>query len=140
MNPAPTLSDDDFYSRTLWRIQRLIIILGIAGLITSFPYFGWRVAAGFGLGCTIALLNFHSLQKVVAGIGELAVRSGAPVSSRGIVARFLFRYFLMAIVAFVILVVSRESLYGLFAGLLLPVSAMLCEAAYEGYRAVFRGM
>ena len=140
MNPARALSDDDFYSRTLWRIQRLIIILGIAGLITSFPYFGWRVAAGFGLGCTIAFLNFHSLQKVVAGIGELAVRSGAPVSSRGIVTRFLFRYFLMAIVAFVILVVSRESLYGLFAGLLLPVSAMLCEAAYEGCRALFRGM
>ena len=40
----------------------------------------------------------------------------------------------MAIAAFVILTVSRESLVGLFAGLLLPVTAMLCEAAYEGYK------
>jgi hypothetical protein len=44
----------------------------------------------------------------------------------------------MAIVAFVILTVSRESLYGLFAGLFLPVAAILCEAAYEAYAAVIR--
>jgi hypothetical protein len=42
----------------------------------------------------------------------------------------------MAIVAFVILTVSRESLYGLFAGLFLPVAAILCEAVYEAYAAV----
>jgi hypothetical protein len=42
----------------------------------------------------------------------------------------------MAVIAFVILTVSRESLYGFFAGLFLPVSAMLCEAAYETYKVI----
>ena len=45
-------------------------------------------------------------------------------------------YFLMAVIAFVILTVSRESLYGLFAGLFLPVTAMLCEAAFEIYKVI----
>jgi hypothetical protein len=44
----------------------------------------------------------------------------------------------MAIIAFVILTVSRKSLYGLFAGLFLPVAAILCEAVYEGYVILIR--
>ena len=95
---------------------------------------------GLALGGAIAYLNFHWLKKVVAGLADLTVQSGTPASNRGVVHRFLLRYFLMAIVAFVILTVSRESMYGLFAGLFLPVAAMLCEAAYELYAAVIRGL
>jgi hypothetical protein len=115
-----------------------MLVLGIAALVTAFVFFGWRIGLGFGLGGTIAYLNFHWLKKVVAGLAELTIGTGMPASSRGVVHRFLLRYFLMAIVAFVILTVSRESLYGLFAGLFLPVAAILCEAAYEAYAAVIR--
>ena len=113
----------------------MIVVIGIAAAITGWTFFGWRTGVGVALGGTISYLNFHWLKKVVAGLGELTVQSGTPASSRGIVERFLLRYFLMALVAFVILTVSRESLYGLFAGLSLPVAAILCEAAYEAYRA-----
>jgi len=111
-----------------------MIVLGFAGLASSSVLVGWRIGLGFAIGAAIGLLNFYWLKKVVAGIGELAGRSESRVSTGGIIIRFLFRYFLMAIAAFVILTVSRESLVGLFAGLLLPVTAMLCEAAYEGYK------
>ena len=117
-----------------------MIVLAIANLITSSAYLSWRTALGFALGAAVGFLNFYWLEKVVNGIGELAVSSGTPVSTAGIVVRFLLRYLLMAVVAFVILIVSRESLYGLFAGLLLPVGAMLCEAVYEAYVAVLRGV
>ena len=113
-----------------------MIVLGVAAFVTAFSFFGWRIAMGFALGATIAYLNFHWLKKVVAGLADLTIQSGAPVSSRGIVHRFILRYFLMAFVAFAILTVSRESLNGLFAGLFLPVTAILCEAGYETYRAV----
>lgn len=112
--------------------------VGIAALVTAGSFFGWRIGIGFALGATIAYLNFHWLKKVVAGLADLTISSGTPASSRGVVHRFLLRYFLMAIVAFVILTVSRKSLYGLFAGLFLPVAAILCEAAYETYAAVIR--
>jgi hypothetical protein len=127
---------DDFYSRALERIQRIMIVIGIAALVSGWGYFGWRIGLGVALGGSIAYLNFHWLKKVVAGLADLTVQSGSPASSRGIVHRFLLRYFLMALIAFVILTVSRESLYGLFAGLFLPVAAILCEAAYETYRVV----
>lgn len=129
---------DDFPARALDRIRRFMIVLGVAALITAQIFFGWRIALGFGLGATIAYLNFHWLEKVVAGLADLTIQSGTPASSRGVVHRFILRYFLMAFVAFAILTVSRESLYGLFAGLFLPVAAMLCEAGYETYKALSR--
>ena len=131
-------ASDDFYARALERIQTFMLTLGIAALIIGCIFLGWRIGLGFALGSTIAYLNFHWLKKVVAGLAELTIGSGTPASSRGVVHRFLLRYFLMAIVAFVILTVSRESLYGLFAGLFLPVAAILCETAYEAYAAVIR--
>ena len=135
-NQAP--ADDAFYSRTIERIQRVMIVIGIAAIATAQAYFGWRISLGVLLGCITGYVNFHWLKRVVAGLAELTAQSGTPASSRGIVYRFLQRYFLMAAAGFVILRVSRESLYGLFAGLLLPVAALLCEAAYEGYAALTR--
>lgn len=129
---------EDFYSRAVVRIQKFMLVIGAAALLTGFSYFGWRIGVGFALGAGISYLNFHWLEKVVAGIAELTISSGTAASSRGVVHRFLLRYFLMALVAFVILTVSRESLYGLFAGLFLPVAAILGEAGYEVIR-VIRG-
>jgi hypothetical protein len=131
-------SNEQFYARALDRIQDIMLVLGIAGGITGGIFFGWHIALGVILGATIAYLNFHWLKKVVSGLADLTIGSGTPASSRGVVHRFLLRYFLMAIVAFVILTVSRESLYGLFAGLFLPVAAILCETAYEAYAALIR--
>jgi hypothetical protein len=136
MNFVTQPAGDDFYTRSLERIQTFMLVLGIAALITGLIFWGWRIALGFALGAIIAYLNFHWLKKVVAGLAELTIGSGTPASSRGVVHRFLLRYFLMAIVAFVILTVSRESLYGLFAGLFLPVAAILCEAGYEVIRVI----
>ena len=111
--------------------------MGLGALIAGWTMFGWRIGLGFALGGGIAYLNFCWLKKIVAGLGELAA---GRASGRAVVHRFLLRYVLMAVVAFVILAVSRKSLYGLFAGLFLPVSAMLCEAVYEAYAALVRGI
>ena len=129
---------EDFFSRALDRIRKLMLVLGTAALVTACAYFGWRIGIGFALGAAISYLNFHWLKKIVGGIAELTISSGTAVSSRGIVHRFLLRYFLMTVVAFAILTVSRESLYGLFAGLFLPVAAILCEGAYEVYAVLIR--
>jgi hypothetical protein len=45
----------------------------------------------------------------------------------------------MAAAAYVIFSVSPASVYGLFAGLFLPVGGIACEAAYEVYMALSRG-
>jgi len=56
-----------------------------------------------------------------------------------VVLRFLLRYVLMALGAYVIFAVSRASLYGLLAGMFLPVAAIAGEAAYELWVALARG-
>src|SRR5258708_28908574 len=86
-----------------------MIVIAVAALLTAWTYFGWKIALGVALGCAISYLNFHWLKKVVAGLAELTIQSGSPASSRGIVHRFLLRYFLMALVAFAILTVSPRA-------------------------------
>ena len=134
MLSAANNNSGDFYESALNRMQRAMVVIGLAAVITGWAYFGWRIALGLALGSAIAYLNFYWLKKVVAGLADLTISSGTPASSRGVVHRFLLRYFLMALIAFAILTVSRQSLYGLFAGLFLPVAAMFCEAGYELYK------
>ena len=98
------------------------------------------MALGLACGCAIAYLNFHWLKRGVEGLADRIVATGKSHSTRGIVARFLVRYVLMAAGAYVILTVSPASLYGLLAGLFLPVAAIACEAAYEAYVALARGL
>jgi len=77
---------------------------------------------------------------VVAALADRATEAGRPQSSKGVVLRFLLRYVLMGLAAYAIFSVSPASLYGLFVGLFLPVAAIACEAAYETYVAVARGL
>lgn len=133
-------ANTDFYSKAIERIQLFMIFLALGACAFSWWFRGWPTAIGVVLGAVVSYLNFHWLKQVVVDMTELAAQSGVAVSSKRVIYRFLLRYFLMAAVAFVILIVSRESLYGLFAGLCLPVAAMLCEAVYEAYAALVRGL
>ena len=129
-----------FYSSALRRIRRFMIALALVLSLAAWLRFGWRIALGFFCGCAIAYLNFHWLDRVVTALADRATQSGLKQSSGGVVFRFLLRYFLMAAAAYVIFTVSRASLYGLLAGLFLPVGAIACEAAYEVYAALRHGV
>ncbi len=130
---------ESFYSGALTRIPHFMVALAIALSLAGWLRFGWRIALGFACGCTVAYLNFHWLERVVSALADRATQSAYKQSSGGIVFRFLVRYFLMAAAAYAIFSVSPASLYGLFAGLFLPVGGIACEAAYELYVALARG-
>jgi len=130
---------DSFYSGALTRIPRFMIALAAILSTAGWLRFGWRIALGFACGCAIAYLNFHWLERVVSALADRATQTAYKQSSGGIVFRFLVRYFLMAAAAYAIFSVSPASLYGLFAGLFLPVGGIACEAAYELYMALARG-
>jgi hypothetical protein len=132
-------SSEAFYSGALDRIARFMLVLA-AGLSTAAGWrYGWRVALGFACGSALAYLNFQWLKRVVIALADRATQPGQTQSSQGVVWRFLLRYVLIALGAYVIFTVSRASLYGLFAGLFLPVAAIACEAAYEVWVALVRG-
>ncbi len=129
-----------FYEAALTRIPRFMLVLALLFTIPAWLRFGWRMALGFAVGCGIAYVNFHWLKKVVMALADRITQTGQTQSGGGIVLRFLLRYFLIALAAYVIFTVFPASLYGLFAGLFLPVAGIACEAVYELYASYTRGI
>jgi hypothetical protein len=127
-----------FYSGALNRIRKSMIGLGVGLFVAAWAKFGLSSALGFAVGCVIAYLNFHWLKSGVAGLADRVTNSGKGQSGKGLVARFLLRYVLLGVAAYVILTSFPASLRGLFAGLFLPVGAIACEAVYELYAGVVR--
>ncbi len=138
--PPESSTSDAFYARALTRIRNFMLILGPTLTVAAAWKFGYRAALGFLLGCTIAFLNFHWLKSGVSGLADRVTNTGKPQSGKGTVARFLFRYILLGAAAYAILTSFPASLRGLFAGLFLPVGAIACEAAYELYAGMRRGI
>ena len=139
-NPAQTAAAEQFYSEAVQRIGRFMIALAPLLVAAASWKFGLRPAVGLAFGCIIAYVNFHWLKRVIAGFVDRATGATPSQSGQGIVFRFLLRYVLMALGAYVILTVSPASLNGLLAGLFLPVAAVACEAVYELYAALARGL
>jgi small-conductance mechanosensitive channel len=129
-----------FFSGALERIRRFMAVLAPLVVVLAWLKFGSRTAAGLAFGCAIAYINFFWLKRAIAGFVDRATGATASQSGQGIVFRFLLRYVLMALGAYVILTVSPASLNGLLAGLFLPVAAIGCEAVYELYAALARGV
>ena len=130
---------ESFYSGAYTRIFRFMLVLGIIATVAVLARFGMIVAAGFVVGCAIAFVNFHWLKRVVSALADRASSTGEQQSSKGVVLRFLLRYFLIALGAYAIFKISKDGLYGLLAGLFLPVGAILMEAGYELYAALRHG-
>ena len=136
----PNPAAERFYSGALHRIRLFMAVLAPSLVAAAWWKFGLRPAVGCAFGCFIAYVNFHWLKRVIAGFVDRATGAATSQTGQGIVFRFLVRYVLMALGAYVILTVSPASLNGLLAGLFLPVAAIACEAAYEVYAALFRGV
>jgi len=131
---------DAFYSGALTRIRNFMLALAPAITAAAWWKFGRPAALGVLLGCIIAYLNFHWLKSGVAGLADRVTNTGRAQSSSGIIARFLLRYVLLGAAAYAILTSFPASLGGLFAGLFLPVAAIACEAVYELYASLARGI
>jgi hypothetical protein len=139
--PASEASaSETFYSSALTRIRNFMLVLGPVLSIAAWITFGRFPALGFLLGCVIAYLNFQWLKSGVSGLADRVTNAGKAQSGKGIVARFLLRYVLLGVGAYAILTSFPASLRGLFAGLFLPVGAIICEAVYELYAGIVRGV
>jgi small-conductance mechanosensitive channel len=133
-------ASDTFYTAALTRIRNFMIVLALVFSGAAWWRFGRSPAAGFFLGCVIAYLNFHWLKNGVAHLADRATNSGKAQSGKGIIIRFVLRYILLGVAAYAILTSFPASLPGLFVGLFLPVGAITCEAVYEFYAAIARGI
>lgn len=116
----------------------MIVIPFIAAPALGLKY-GVALTLGFVAGCAIAIFNFYWLKRSVAFLSDRVLSTGTKQSGARIVTGFIFRYLLIGAGAYVIFKSSANSVYGLFAGLFLPVGAILVEAVYETWAALRRG-
>lgn len=126
--PAAMDPESLFYDRAFARIQFLILFLSGAGLIVAALRGGWRWAAGYLLGAAASYLNFRWLKQVVNLLGAGAAHK--PRSTR-VGVFFGLRYLLLGLGAYAILNFSTLSVAAAFAGLFVPVAAVILEILYE---------
>ncbi|MCU1310638.1 MAG: hypothetical protein JWO20_1763 [Candidatus Angelobacter sp.] len=148
MNQVTTSNPEDkaneFYSGAQSRIVRMMIAIACLLTIAIWIRAGYRLGLGFAVGCIIAGLNFYWLTRAVNAFADRVTGSvdmgEHPAKSSGSAGRFVLRFSLMALVAYVIFKSSLVSLSGLMAGLFLPVAAIFLEAMYETFVALRRGL
>ena len=136
---AAELQATAFAALTLRRMFVVMAALLIAVTPLLWVRYGAGMALSFVIGGAIALINFFWLKQTVMVMVEAVAVGGKKRSAAGIVLRFVLRYVLIGVAAYVIFKSSAMSLYGLCAGLSLPVGAVLIEAAYAMFGALRRG-
>jgi len=113
-------------------MARIMVALALVVGAVLGATLGWRFAAGFLAGALVGAANFYWLKSSVNAVADVVTRTGSR-STAGILFKSLLRYGLLAVIVYVILRGSGQGLYGFFAGLFLPVAAMVCEGAYEAW-------
>jgi len=128
-----------FFDGALRRITRNILF--IAALI--FPIVAWRWGPagliGFAIGASLSYLNFLWLSRGVEAIAERITEQGSHERGRSAVVKAILRYALVGVAGYAIFKSSNYAFYAFFAGLCLPVAAMLCEAAFELFISLRKG-
>jgi hypothetical protein len=118
----------------------LIAVFAGIGLALSGVAGGRTATAGFATGAFLSWLNFYLLERSVIAMGSRIVNQQSGERGGLIVFGFVIRYVLIGLAAYVIFRSSVQGLYGFLAGLVLPIAAASCEAAYELYVALRRGL
>ena len=128
------MTSDESYRRAPLRIERTVILLGIAAACTSLFFATWRDSVGILIGAACSWLNFRWLRTSIVGLtNRLAANPEPPGSTSLLAVRFLLRYAVVGAVVYAILKGSVASGLGVCAGLLLIVPALVFEAMYEFY-------
>ena len=131
--------DAPFFAAAFQRIVRILALLLPCAAIALWFFFNHRFAVGFVIGGAIAIVNFHSLRKLVIAFADRVIASSGAQRSSGLVLRFVLRYGIIAVAGYVIFKSSAMSAYGLLVGLAIPAVGIMIEAGYELYGSWRRG-
>jgi len=142
--PTPSVESKaetgEAFARRIFRLLLLTMVaLALGGLPAMWIRFGKSMTFSFALGSAVSVINFYWLHRTLEAAGDRFQATGNAPSAKGMIARFLLRYLLIAAAAYVILKSTSNSIGGLLAGLSLPVGAILILAFMETFRALRAG-
>ncbi|HXW55119.1 MAG TPA: ATP synthase subunit I [Candidatus Cybelea sp.] len=133
-------SDDAaYYAAAERRIEWLTIAVGAAGAASAAIF--WRPLAGTGvaIGTLLSWINFRWMKQGIGGLTHLSAAQQAserPRVPKSTYLKFIGRYALLIVVAYVILRGFGSMAAGLLAGLFSVVAAVLIEAVALLFRRV----
>ena len=129
--PPLTTEQEKFLDRAYARILRTTNILEAIAAVVTLLWFGWKAALGAVLGGAVAYANLRWLHHGAEQVTQrMLAAPGKPARFRLSLA-FFGRYLFVIVVGYVIFKSSAQALYGFLAALLVPVGAMMAEAAYQ---------
>ena len=129
-------ADDGGATDSVRQVSRMIP--GLAVLVAAG--LGLRgngpAALGFLVGAAVAYTNFRWLKRTVKALADAVSQAGPPRSRPSVVLRFLMRFVLIALVAYVIFTSYPLAFHGFLGGMFVPVLAIFVEAARATYSAM----
>jgi hypothetical protein len=117
------------------RLDRSSLILTLASMPVVFFLYSAKAAMSIGAGAVLSYINFHWLKQAV-DFAVAQVSASAP--ARRVIARFVGRYALIALVLYVTIRSSILDLVFVFAGLLVYIAAILIECVSEVGRVLIK--
>jgi hypothetical protein len=116
------------------RLVRAMMVSVVLAVTASAILAPWRVTSGLLLGGALSLLNFHWLRTSIAAVFKV----GTGERPRVKIPRYVLRYFVVGVTAFMVYQLRLVSLPAMFAGLCSFVPALFVEAFRQFYFAIIR--
>jgi small-conductance mechanosensitive channel len=126
--------NESYYARAERRIEYVTLGIGAAGTTVALFGGGVRAAAGVAVGAVLAWLNYRWLKQGVGALVGLAkVQEGAAKVRvpRNVYFKFIGRYVLLILAAYVILTRLHVPAVSLLAGFGALVLAVLAEIVWQ---------
>lgn len=112
----------------LFRLMATTVVVAVAASTVLMP---WRVTVGLFIGGALSLLNHHWMRTAIGAAFALAADTGAKPKLK--IARFITRYFIVAISIYVAQWLDIASLTAMLVGLCSFVAAALIEGFMQTY-------
>lgn len=123
-------ADEAFYAAAERRIEYLTLAIGAAGVVCASIFWDIRAGVGVAIGAAISWINFRWMKQGVNMLVRLSTaQEGAEkvrVPKRAYL-KFLGRYALLVLVAYVILRSFKVAITSVLAGFFAVVAAVLVE-------------
>jgi hypothetical protein len=117
------------------RILRFMMAITAIGAVVSLFLGNWRISVGLVIGGALAILNHRWLQSSTAAAFSVLIEGQKP---RITLAKYIFRYLVIASVVLVVYELGIAPLPAIVAGLCSFVVAVFVEALRELYFAIMQ--
>ncbi len=124
---GPILEADDGLEARIFRVMVVSVAVAVSVATLFMP---WRIATGLLLGGLLSLLNYRWMRTSIAALLQARV-SGKAVTARG--ARYIVRYFVVAVAVAGAYKLNVVSLPATILGLCSFVVALFAEALRQFY-------